>query len=798
MVGAKRLIRIFLASPGDLAEERKLARSVVEEVNSLVGDVYECRVELVGWEDTVSVFGRPQATINRDLERCDFFIGMIWKRWGTPPDTEGHYSSGFEEEFRRSVERRTSTGSPEISLFFKEVSPEILADPGPELRKVLDFKSELIGGKSVLFEQFSSTSDFERRIRRCVFKYLESTRQELADPGKSDQSSSDITSSDDSRPLLLSAEGTSFLRDLVGRTEDHSIDSVDIARFRLLSSISGLHGNDESLLGTHDANLMFLHRDRLSLGTDEIIGLISCGLANIASENVPLWHWISPNISKLWRLTLTGPSPQKAGALRAMLLVGEKLPDTPNLERSLILREWLSEEREILERVAALEYLVEHGETQDLPIIRLEIESNHSQTSRVALDSYIRTSLKSSRNDALDAICELQPSAVSDQILNDIFSVGHDLNTATLQLALQAKHSNTRLLAAQELIKRDEFPTELAEAYLNDDDRKVRLVVIDLLSSRGQIFSEARARALLVEKKTGLLLGQEDDSLWRKHRRQTLIASESNALAALREQESIFEIDILLAQAAKARARGKATLRGLIENQFYDHFDRKLESMERSGFPADTLTQTRALRDFLTDRFTRAALNLLGEIGDASDLPTVRLILSRGKLPYSASDTELLRKHGEWKDIELLISSESRRQSPFLTIDIHQEDRLHLAETLVALGKHRLRELLEMPMPGYLLADVIVCSPEVAFSELSSKTILTLFDHESETVRRFGAIKFAKSNSKRVVRKMLNAYTAGQTYFYNVSHWLDFSCSLPAPQGKKALGRLLKERRQSN
>lgn len=99
MTGSRKIIKVFLASPGDLNDERQAAKSVVDEINKIWADFLGYQVELVGWEDTFPGFGRPQTQINHDLVRCEYFIGMIWMRWGTSPDDTGHYTSGFEEEF---------------------------------------------------------------------------------------------------------------------------------------------------------------------------------------------------------------------------------------------------------------------------------------------------------------------------------------------------------------------------------------------------------------------------------------------------------------------------------------------------------------------------------------------------------------------------------------------------------------------------------------------------------------------------------------------------------------------------
>jgi hypothetical protein len=78
----RKIIKAFLASPGDLIDERVAAKQVVESFNELRADSLGYQVELVGWEDTTSGFGRPQEIINRDLDKCDLFIGLIWKEVG--------------------------------------------------------------------------------------------------------------------------------------------------------------------------------------------------------------------------------------------------------------------------------------------------------------------------------------------------------------------------------------------------------------------------------------------------------------------------------------------------------------------------------------------------------------------------------------------------------------------------------------------------------------------------------------------------------------------------------------------
>jgi hypothetical protein len=160
MAGTRRFVKVFLASPGDLAEERKIAKVIVDDFNSQLADALGYQVELVGWEDTLPGVGRPQAIINRDLDGCDLFIGMLWKRWGTPLGTEP-YSSGFEEEFNRSMTRNAKEGRPEINLLLKDLDAASLADPGDHLKKVIAFKEKVFGEKKLLAGTFADVRDFE-------------------------------------------------------------------------------------------------------------------------------------------------------------------------------------------------------------------------------------------------------------------------------------------------------------------------------------------------------------------------------------------------------------------------------------------------------------------------------------------------------------------------------------------------------------------------------------------------------------------------------------------------------------
>ena len=150
----RQILNVFLASPGDLGDERKIAREVVDKINRIISQSIGWQIDLRGWEDTLPGSGRPQALINTKVDSCNLFLGMLWRKWGSPT---GIYSSGFEEEFKRAGERNQETQFPIIWLCFKKVETAQVQDPGEQLRKVIDFRKDQIESKEFLFKEFENS-----------------------------------------------------------------------------------------------------------------------------------------------------------------------------------------------------------------------------------------------------------------------------------------------------------------------------------------------------------------------------------------------------------------------------------------------------------------------------------------------------------------------------------------------------------------------------------------------------------------------------------------------------------------
>lgn len=164
-----KVLYVFIASAVDLADERRLARKVVDELNSILGRNIGWHIELLMGEDTPPGFGRPQALINQAVDYCDLFVVLFARRWG---QSTGKYSSGVLEEFVRALNRRRYGDSPEIWIFFKQIRPLKASYLDEQLQHVLAFRKSLEKLNELYFQKFKDSEDWEIRFRSYLLEYV--------------------------------------------------------------------------------------------------------------------------------------------------------------------------------------------------------------------------------------------------------------------------------------------------------------------------------------------------------------------------------------------------------------------------------------------------------------------------------------------------------------------------------------------------------------------------------------------------------------------------------------------------
>lgn len=153
------VFNLFLASPSDVSEERKVAREIILDWNNINSATRKIVLMPIGWEynTSPSLGGRPQEIINNQiLNTADLLIGIFWTRVGTPT---GRALSGTVEE----IEKHINSGKPAMLYFSqKPVIPDSI-DP-VQYDAVKKLKKEY--QDNGLTESFDSVDDFQRKFQR--------------------------------------------------------------------------------------------------------------------------------------------------------------------------------------------------------------------------------------------------------------------------------------------------------------------------------------------------------------------------------------------------------------------------------------------------------------------------------------------------------------------------------------------------------------------------------------------------------------------------------------------------------
>jgi len=187
-------LRIFAASPSDVANERARLAAVVEDLKALAEHV-GVTLDLVDWQQVVPDLGRPEQVILDQLkpDTWDLFIGILWHRFGTPPggqdpQTQKEYLSGTEEDFRVAYRLWQQYGRPRV-MFYRCVRPIPPDDLDPDqYKRVKEFLAGFApdADHPGLYQTFDRVESFERLVRqnptRFLLDYSEQVKHRVVSP----------------------------------------------------------------------------------------------------------------------------------------------------------------------------------------------------------------------------------------------------------------------------------------------------------------------------------------------------------------------------------------------------------------------------------------------------------------------------------------------------------------------------------------------------------------------------------------------------------------------------------------
>ena len=176
----KRKLRIFAASPANMANERARLMVVINELKALA-EYIGVTLELVDWRQVVPDLGRPEQIILDQLkpDSWDVFIGILWHRFGTPTrkvdsQTGEEYLSGTEEEFRIAYRLWQQHKRPRVMFYWCKRNPPFDEIDAAQFQRVQDFFAEFAPDSDHpgLYQTFNNIEEFERLTRQNLTKFL--------------------------------------------------------------------------------------------------------------------------------------------------------------------------------------------------------------------------------------------------------------------------------------------------------------------------------------------------------------------------------------------------------------------------------------------------------------------------------------------------------------------------------------------------------------------------------------------------------------------------------------------------
>jgi len=159
------ILRVFIASLGDVPSERDLIRSIVSDWNSIHGSTRKVFLEAVGWEThaTPSMGDRAQGIINNKLLKdADLLIGVFWTRLGT---ATGDYASGTVEE----IEEHLAVGKPAM-IYFSDAPVRLESVDEDQYKDLREFRKSLM--ERGLIENYEDLEDFSQKLTRHLAKQM--------------------------------------------------------------------------------------------------------------------------------------------------------------------------------------------------------------------------------------------------------------------------------------------------------------------------------------------------------------------------------------------------------------------------------------------------------------------------------------------------------------------------------------------------------------------------------------------------------------------------------------------------
>ena len=162
---------LFISSPNDVKEERKIAEDVVHRISFNCKDVLRISFEIIKWENLPPTKAQKeeqiQDIINKEVEKANFFLLILNKRYGTV--SPGHSISNTERELNTILKRYEKNPQLKILAYFKKLDPN--PDPGLQEKKVREFR-ERLSKIGIFYKEYEDLDKFRTELTHDLYNIV--------------------------------------------------------------------------------------------------------------------------------------------------------------------------------------------------------------------------------------------------------------------------------------------------------------------------------------------------------------------------------------------------------------------------------------------------------------------------------------------------------------------------------------------------------------------------------------------------------------------------------------------------
>ncbi len=156
----RKIIKLYLASVShEMDEERHLLPDILRQINESKAHAMGLFIETVGQVEGAP--GEP-ATLERvaaTIKDCDLFVMLLWKR--LDEHSGGIFNPRAPGVFNIADAEYKEHRRPQIFLYFRAVLPSMMADPGWQLERVINFRDRIEKERAYLSSIYDSLDQWK-------------------------------------------------------------------------------------------------------------------------------------------------------------------------------------------------------------------------------------------------------------------------------------------------------------------------------------------------------------------------------------------------------------------------------------------------------------------------------------------------------------------------------------------------------------------------------------------------------------------------------------------------------------